>query len=146
MVVRGHRVASGSCGDPRFPDGTIRPQLDALRRSAPGFDEHLGGEAHPGTVNVRLAGPIAWGEPEHRTGPVAWTEHFPPERFLLSRALLDHRGVRRPAWIYRPDPATKPPAHVQAPDVAELLAVFVPELRYGDAVALGRAPGLIAVS
>lgn len=146
VVARGHRVASGRGGDARFPHGTIAPQLPAFRRIVPGFDLHLGGAAHPGTINVRLlGGDMLLGEPEHRTGPVRWTEVFPPESFLLSRCLLRHRGVERPAFLYVPDPATKPDHH-QPGDVIELLAPLVPGLRYGDAVAIGRAPGIFTVA
>lgn len=145
VVVRGHRVASGLGGDPRFPDGTIAPQLSALRRIVPGLDSWLGGAPHPGTINVcMLGGRVLLGEPEVRTGPVRWTEVFPPECFLLSRAVLRHCNADHPALLYVPDPATKPDHH-QADDVIELLAGLVPGLAYGDAVAIGRAPGRFAV-
>lgn len=140
-VVRGHRVASGLGGDPRFPEGTIRPQLAAFGQLVPGFAEWLGGAPHPATINVRLeGGTIRLGEPEHRTGPVSWTDHFPPENFLLSRCLLEHGGMQHPAFLYVPDPATKPDHH-QPADIMEVLAALVPGLSYGAGVAIGRSPG-----
>jgi hypothetical protein len=140
-IVQGHRVASGYGNDPRFPGGTIRPQLPALRASIPDFDQYLGGSAFAGTINVRLDGVrrVVPGEPDFRIGPVPWTDVFPPEIFLISRAMLRIRGQEQPAFLYIPDPATKP-GHYQPSDVIELLAGFLLGLTYGDPVELGYAP------
>lgn len=142
IVVQGHRVASGAAGDARFPHGTILPQLPFFRRAIPDFDRHLGGPPFAGTVNVALARPIAAGEPEVRVADVRWTDHFPPETFFLWRGALLHGGVRYPAFLYRPDPATKPD-HPQDGRIVEMLARRVPGLAYGDAVAILHAPGAI---
>lgn len=145
-VVRGHRVASGFADDPAFPLGTIRPQLAAFYAAIPDLDEHLGGPPFAGTINVQLvdALTVTPGEPDFRIGPVAWTELFPPEMFLISRAVLRHRGGQQPVFLYIPDPATKP-GHPQPTNVVELLARFVPGLGYGDPVSLGYAPGILVV-
>jgi hypothetical protein len=143
-MVRGHRVASGHGNDPRFPGGTIRPQLAAFRAAIPDFDHYLGGDAFAGTINVRLTGfgKIMPGEPDFRIGPVHWTDVFPPEIFLISRAMVRIRDHEHPAFLYIPDPATKP-GHYQPTDVVELLSGFLPDLTYGDPVTIGYAPQVL---
>ena len=135
VVVRGHGVASGRAGDPRFPHGTIAMQLPFFR--ALGLD--LSG-LHPGTINVDCA-PRSF-----RPGPgarlferVKWHPGMPAEMFSFARATLVRDGARHPAWIYWPHPETKP-EHFQPGCVAEVIAPLVPGLAYGDRVVLETAP------
>ena len=135
VVVRGHGVASGRAGDPRFPIGTIAMQMPCFQ--ALGLD--LSG-FHPGTMNVDCA-PFRF-----RPGPrallferVKWHPEMPAETFSFARATLLHRGVRHPAWIYWPHPETKP-EHFQPGCVAEVIAPRIEGLAYGDAVTLETTP------
>lgn len=145
MVTRGYRVASGACGDPRFPDGTIAPQLPFFRDRIAGFDAWLKGPAFPGTINLAFAGSeVTLPAPDFVVPAVAWTHRFPPETFLLARCTLVAGGARHPAFAYRPDPATKPD-HFQPADRLELLAAFVPGLAYGAEVALRHSPDTIRI-
>ena len=145
MVVRGYRVASGLAADARFPEGTIAPQLPMFLQRVPGFEAYLGGAAFPGTVNVRIPGArIAILAPEIMLEGVRWTDSFPPERFFLSRAELVREGVVTPAFLYIPDPATKPDHH-QSRDIVELLAPRIGGLAYGDPVTLRFGAHAIAV-
>ena len=130
-VVRGHGVASGRAGDPRFPGGTVAMQIPFFR--ALGLD--LSG-FHPGTMNVDCA-PRSF-----RPGPgallferVKWHPEMPAETFSFARATFIRGGERFPAWIYWPHPETKP-EHFQPGGVAEVIAPRVPGLAYGDRVLL----------
>ena len=82
--------------------------------------------------------------PEIRVPAVRWTEHFPPENFFLSRCRLAWRGTERPAYLYIPDPATKPD-HLQPGSIAELLCGFVAGLEYGESAELLYAPAAISI-
>lgn len=145
MVTRGYRVASGAGGDPRFPGGTIAPQLPFFRDRIAGFDAWLEGPAFPGTINLTFAGcEVTLPEPDFVLPAVAWTPCFPPETFLLSRCMLVAGAVHHPAFAYRPDPATKPD-HFQPAGILELLAAFVPGLAYGAEVTLRHKPGAIRI-
>ena len=135
VVVRGHGVASGRAGDPRFPHGTVAMQIPFFRER--GLD--LAG-FHPGTVNVDCA-PLRF-----RPGPeallferVKWHPEMPAETFSFARATLVRDGARFPAWIYYPHPETKP-EHFQPGGVAEIIAPLVPGLAYGDRVVLETTP------
>jgi hypothetical protein len=135
-LVRGHRVASGLNGDPRFPGGTLamqRPRFAALGLDLSGM--------HGGTLNVSIA-PHRYElrQPRHTFPHVQWHPTEPAETFSFVRARLETpRGEIVEGWIYHPHPETKQ-EHFQAPDVLELLMPFVPGLEYGIAVALW-APG-----
>ena len=135
VVVRGHGVASGRAGDPRFPDGTIAMQVPFFR--ALGLD--LAG-FHPGTMNVDCAPRSFRPGPGARTFErVKWHPEMPAETFSFARATLVRDGARVPAWIYWPHPETKP-EHFQPGGVAEVIAPLVPGLAYGDRVALETTP------
>ena len=145
-VIPGHRVASGLNGDPRFPEGTIRPQLPFFRAAIAGFDTFFGeGGVFAGTVNVALPGKISIVAPEIRLAQVLWTDRLPPENFFLSRGELLHRGRSRPCLLYIPDPATKPD-HIQDAATLELLTAHIADLTYGDLVEVRYRPEAIAVT
>lgn len=146
VVARGHRVASGLSGDARFPKGTIAPQLRFFKAAIADFETWLGGEAWPATINVALTSEAASpGTPDIAVGPVCWTEHFPPERFFMSRCLLIHKKDQHRVWLYIPDLATKPD-HFQPRNLVEVLARQLPELNYDDPVELKIATRVLVIS
>lgn len=131
-VVRGHGVASGRNGDPRFPGGTVAMQRPHFL--ARGLDLSA---LHPGTINVSIA-PRAWRlrTPRHTFRAVRWHPVEPAEDFSFADVHLRRPGEPPLAgWIYHPHPETKP-EHFQTPDVLELLLPLVPGLAYGDALVL----------
>ena len=134
IVVAGHGVASGQCGDPRFPAGTVAMQAPVFRTRGVDLDALLGAEAFLGTINVDVspAKPLRIGAEIELTA-VAWSPEMPPENFSLLHATIKHAGTLYPALIYMPDPATKP-EHFQPASVIELIAPRVPELAGGDVV------------
>lgn len=134
-VVPGHRVASGTGDDPRFPAGTIRPQLPFFAAAAPALFAHLGAPPFPGTVNLRLRCAVVPGTPDCRLPDIRWTDQLPAETFLLSRAWLEAGTGWQPMLLYIPDPLTKPDHH-QPADVVELLGPLIAGLAYGATVKL----------
>src|SRR3954463_2473826 len=83
-IVRGHRVASGQNGNPRFPGGTIRMQ--APHFLARGLDISL---FHPGTLNVSIA-PYRFrvGKPRCTLPSVKWHPTEPAEDFSFFDATV----------------------------------------------------------
>ena len=131
-VVEGHRVASGTNGDARFPGGTLRMQTPFFRER--GLD--LGG-FYSGTVNVSIA-PLQYRvrEPRLTFRQVKWHATEPAEDFSFFDVRLARSGGERvDGLIYYPHPETKP-EHFQKPDVLELLLPFVEGIRYGAALEL----------
>jgi hypothetical protein len=135
-VVRGHRVASGQNGDPRFPDGTIRMQ--ATHFLAQGLDIS---SFHPGTVNVSIA-PYRYRILQARLTirKVAWHPTEPAEDFSFFDVQLSHQDTAPiRGLIYHPHPETKP-EHFQADDVLELLLPWTDGLSEGTQVRLAVPP------
>ena len=136
VVVRGHGVASGKGGDPRFPGGTIAlqaPYFKELGLDLSGF--------HLGTINVNVA-PLSF-----KPGPCAllfervkWHPQMPAETFSFARTVLVHKGIRHPAYIYLPHPETKA-EHFQPGGVVEIIAPRIEGLAYGNPVTLESEPG-----
>ena len=115
-VVRGHQVASGRNGDPRFPGGTLRMQ--APHFLARGLDLT---PFHLGTLNVSIA-PARYRvlRPRLTFRTVQWHPTEPPEDFSFFDCRLLRAAAPVQGLIYYPHPDTKP-AHFQSADVLELL-------------------------
>ncbi|MCX6951837.1 MAG: hypothetical protein NTV51_06685 [Verrucomicrobia bacterium] len=131
VVRRGHRVASGTGEDRRYPEGTLRmqrPFFAALGLDLAGFYE--------GTLNVDIAPrSFALAEPRHTFRRVRWTDLHPPEDFSFSQCVVCHRGGEHAGWVYTPHPETKA-AHFQPPTMLEILLPWVEGVNYGDTVEL----------
>lgn len=142
-LVRGHQVASGANGDPKFPGGSIAMQIPHFRER--GLD--LSGY-HPATLNISIS---PWrylllGAP-WSFRQVAWHPTEPAEDFSFIPAAV--RPVAGGDWVdglvYHPHPETKP-AHVQPPGLIEILAKqLIPGLVYGDGMELALSPEYVAV-
>lgn len=131
-VVQGHRVASGSNGDPRFPGGTIRMQTPHFAKL--GLDLTA---FHPATLNISIA-PRFYQivAPRLTFRAVKWHPAEPAEDFSFFDVRVTLPGNDRVSGlIYHPHPETKP-EHFQKADVLELLLPFLNGLRYGDAIRL----------
>jgi hypothetical protein len=129
-IMQGHRVASGSNADPRFPGGTLQMQLPHF--AALGFDLRA---FHLGTLNVSIA-PLRYRvkqAPQTFRG-VKWHATEPAEDFsFFNLRLIRPQAPHLEGKIYYPHPDTKP-THFQSPDVLELLLPFVEGLKYGDTI------------
>ena len=141
VVRRGHRVASGTGEDRRYPAGTLRMQAPFFARLgfdlAPYFD---------GTLNIDIAPrTFALMKPAHTFRRVTWTELHPPEDFSFSRCRVAHRGVEQAGWVYTPHPETKA-AHFQPPTMLEILAPWIEGVGYGDSVELWLPAEEIAIA
>lgn len=131
VVRAGHRVASGTGADRRYPAGTLRMQrpffLERGLDLAPFFE---------GTLNVDIAPrTFVLAEPAHTFRRVMWTDLHPPEDFSFSRCRVGYGGVEHAGWVYTPHPETKA-AHFQPPTMLEILVPWVAGVRYGDTVEL----------
>jgi hypothetical protein len=120
-VVRGHQVASGNNGDPRFPGGTVRMQLPHFRSLGLDLSQY-----YPGTLNVSIA-PRQYRvlRPRVTFKAVKWHPTEPAEDFsFFDVRLLRDDAPHVDGLIYHPHPDTKP-EHFQKPDVLELLFPFI---------------------
>jgi hypothetical protein len=138
VVRRGHRVASGTGPDKRYPAGTLamqRPFFAAL-----GFDL---APFHDGTLNIDLAPhTFVLVQPRHTFRRVEWTHLHPPEDFSFSQCIVGFGGRDYAGWVYTPHPETKA-AHFQPPTLMEILAPSIPGIAYGDCVDLRLPAGEI---
>ena len=131
-VVRGHRVASRSCNDPRFPGGTIALQKPEFRRLGLNLDHF-----HSGTINLSIA-PLLFRikRASYSFSNLRWSDISAAEDFsFLECGVLLHGGIRFGGLIYYPHPETKP-EHFQAPDILEIITFSIARLTYGDRIAI----------
>jgi hypothetical protein len=129
-IVRGHRVASGLNGNPRFPGGTLRMQQPFFL--ARGLDLS---PFHPGALNISIA-PLSYRVlmPKVTFRTVKWHATEPAEDFSFFDVRLLRDGSPPIAGlIYHPHPDTKP-EHFQSADVLELLLPWTDQLAYGQRI------------
>jgi hypothetical protein len=131
-LLKGHGVASGRGGDPRFPGGTIRMQLPHFAQRGLELSSY-----HPGTLNVSIE-PHTYTilQPKLTLRNVKWHPTAPAEDFSFfdCRIQVGDSALAQ-GLVYYPHPETKP-EHFQPPDVLEILAPPIPNIAYGAPVVL----------
>lgn len=141
-VVRGHGVASGQGGDPRFPGGTIQMQRAAFKTFGLGLDRYF-----PGTINVSIH-PHRYvvRRAKHTLRQVKWADNAPPEDFSFFDCRLVFKcGEPVPGLIYYPHPETKP-EHFQDSATLEVLSEYIDGLHYGAPLVLELDPAQLLVA
>lgn len=123
----GYRVASGPSAD--YPYGALERQRPLFK--AAGLD--LAG-CYNGTLNIDIR-PRRFRmlQPEYTIRGVEWTDLHPPEDFSFSRCRVGLQGVEYVGWVYYPHPETKK-RNFQNPSLLEVIAEFIPGVRYGEAL------------
>lgn len=134
-LIQGHRVASGQNGDSRYPAGTIAMQQPHFASLGLDLSSYF-----TGTINLSIA-PYRYviHKPAYRFEQVKWSPYIPPESFSFfdCQIMVDRRCY--PGLIYYPDPDTKP-EHFQPPDLLEILAPLIPNLKYEEVLTLAVKP------
>lgn len=127
-VKRGHGVASGKSGDPRFPKGTLELQKPFFRARGLNLDDY-----YLGTINLSIS-PYRYEVkiPKYTFRKVQWSPDSLAEDFSFfdCRILLE-LDTSLDGLIYYPHPETKP-EHFQSPDILEIITVPIDNLKYGD--------------
>ncbi|MEO0895809.1 MAG: hypothetical protein AAFY71_05395 [Bacteroidota bacterium] len=128
-VVEGHRVASGSNDDERYPGGTLALQIPYFQ--ARGIDLSI---YYRGTLNVDISPKeFAIKRPLHLVHQLDWSPFIPPENFFFFDLRLTFEGNIYEGLVYMPDPSTKED-HPQASGILELILPRIPNIGYGDHV------------
>lgn len=127
ILVQGYHVASGPSAD--YPYGALERQRPIFK--ARGFDL---GDCFNGTLNVDIRpDTFTMQNPEYTFKHVEWTDLHPPEDFSFSRCKVIFRAVEYAGWVYYPHPETKL-RNFQNPSLLEVIAMPIPEIKYGDAL------------
>ncbi|MBE9157650.1 hypothetical protein IQ265_12555 [Nodosilinea sp. LEGE 06152] len=135
IIQQGHQVASGAALDRPYPAGTIEMQTPFFK--ALGLD--LSGY-FPGTLNVSISPhTFQLTNPKFTFRQVEWTDRHPPEDFSFSRCRLLLEDSAYDSWIYYPHPETKK-RNFQNLSILEIIAPPIPNIQYGDRVAIEYNP------
>ena len=128
IIKKGHGVASGKSGNPRFPQGTIEIQKPFFSERGLQLDQYFSGtinlSIHPHQYEIINA--------KYTFRNMKWLQDTPAEDFSFfdCRIRLD-KGEFLNGLIYYPHPETKP-EHFQSADILEILTTYVNNLKYGD--------------
>jgi hypothetical protein len=126
-VVEGYRVASGPSKD--YPYGALERQRPLFKARGLDLDGYFNG-----TLNIDIR-PLTFTmlKPQYTFEHVAWTDLHPPETFSFSRCQVIFRELAYAGWVYYPHPETKL-RHFQNPSLLEVIALPIPQIRYGEDV------------
>ena len=125
ILVQGYRVASGPSKD--YPYGALDRQRPLFKSR--GLDL---GPCFNGTLNIDIRpNTFKLVKPEFTFQHVEWTDLHPPEHFSFSRCKVIHKDIEYEGWVYYPHPETKL-RHFQNPSLLEVIAVHIPDIKYGD--------------
>ena len=128
-LVAGYGIASGKANDPRFPDGSIAPQLEAFLSA--GLDLR---HCYSGTLNLDIS---PWRyrlvAPDYRFEQLHWCKDFHPEDFYLHRLEIKPFDTWVSAYLYVPSPETKS-EHFHPQTQIEVLAPFISGLSMGQKI------------
>ncbi len=127
IVVQGYRVASHKSTD--YPYGTIDKQKPFFSKLGLDLERF-----YSGTLNISIA-PLTFvmKHPGYTFRQVEWTDLHPPEDFSFSHCQVIFKGQEYEGYVYFPHPETKK-RHFENASILEVLAVFIPDLHYGDTV------------
>lgn len=126
-IIRGHGVASGMAGDPRYPNGTLYLQLPYFKEQGLDLSPYF-----LGTLNLDIA-PYQFRvrKPKYFLQNIAWSGHIPPENFYFFDLDFFWKEHQYRGLIYMPDPETKVD-HRQKGSVLELILPKIPDISYGN--------------
>lgn len=120
-------MASGPSKD--YPYGALERQRPLFKARGLDLDGYFNGtlniDIHPLTFTML--------KPQYTFEHVTWTDLHPPETFSFSRCQVIFRELTYAGWVYYPHPETKL-RHFQNPSLLEVIALPIPEIRYGEDV------------
>jgi hypothetical protein len=125
LVAQGYRVASGPSRD--YPYGALERQRPFFKAGGLNLEEYFNGSLN---VDIRPF-EFTMVKPEFTFRHVEWTDLHPPEHFSFSRCKVLFKDVGYDGWVYYPHPETKL-RHFQNPSLLEVIAMKIPDIRYGD--------------
>jgi len=125
ILLQGYRVASGPSRD--YPYGALDRQRPLFKERGLDLDACFNG-----TLNIDIQPNIfKLLKPEFTFHHVEWTDLHPPEHFSFSRCKVIYKDIEYEGWVYYPHPETKL-RHFQNPSLLEVIAVHIPQIKYGD--------------
>ena len=138
-LIQGYRVASGPSRD--YPYGALDRQRPIFKARGLDLEGYFNG-----TLNIDVR-PFTFKliKPEFTFRNVEWTDLHPPENFSFSRCKVIYKDIEYEGWVYYPHPETKL-RHFQDPSLLEVIALPIPEIKYGDEVQVSVHPDRIEVS
>lgn len=128
-LAQGYRVASGPSRD--YPYGALERQRPHFKARGLDLDGYFNG-----SLNIDISpARFAMVKPQFTFPLVEWTDLHPPETFSFSRCRVVFREVECDGWVYYPHPETKL-RHFQNPSLLEVIALPIPNIRYGDGLGI----------
>ena len=125
ILLQGYRVASGPSKD--YPYGALDRQRPLFKERGLDLSAYFNG-----TLNIDIQpNTFKLLKPEFTFHHVEWTDLHPPEHFSFSRCRVIYIDTEYDGWIYYPHPETKL-RHFQNPSLLEVIAVHIPQIKYGD--------------
>lgn len=132
QLQAGYGVASGRALQSPYPKGTIVLQTPHFQKLGLDLTPY-----YPGTLNISIA-PKQFRliQPQWTFPLVHWYPESCPETFSFAPCQIIDAMHRVNGLVYYPHPETKPD-HFQDPSTIEILAPYIPKMKYQSKIALG---------
>lgn len=129
VVTSGYQVASGKSQNSPYPRGTLEMQLPFFKDLGLDISKY-----YLGTLNISISPKeFKLNKPQYTFRNVKWSPEHDTEDFSFSRCQVIFNGSKYDALIYYPHPETKI-NHFQNPSILEVIAVPIPDIKYGNHV------------
>jgi hypothetical protein len=125
VLVEGYQVASGPSAD--YPYGALDRQRPIFAERGLDLSVYFNGSLN---VDIRPR-QFTMVKPEYTFERVEWTDLHPPEHFSFSHCKVIYKDVEYDGWVYYPHPETKL-RNFHNPSLLEVIAMPIPEIRYGN--------------
>ena len=125
VLVEGYQVASGPSAD--YPYGALDRQRPIFAERGLDLSAYFNGSLN---VDIRPR-QFTIVKPEYTFERVEWTDLHPPEHFSFSHCKVIYKDVEYDGWVYYPHPETKL-RNFHNPSLLEVIAMPIPEIRYGN--------------
>jgi hypothetical protein len=139
IIAEGYHVASGPSKD--YPYGALERQKPIFKARGLDLEDYFNG-----TLNIDIR-PYTYQliKPEFTFHSVEWTDLHPPEHFSFSKCNVIYKDIEYEGWVYYPHPETKR-RNFQNPSLLEVIAHYIPGIRYGDEIQVVVNPDEVKVS
>ena len=125
--MQGYRVASAPSKDYHY--GALDRQRPLFTARGLDLSRYFNG-----TLNIDISPRVfKLIKPQFTFRNVEWTDLHPPEHFSFSRCNVIFHDIEYDGWVYYPHPETKL-RHFQNPSLVEIIAIEIPNIKYGDDV------------
>ncbi|MBN2411168.1 hypothetical protein JXQ31_05695 [candidate division KSB1 bacterium] len=141
IIIEGQKYTSGMTDNNLYPGGTLSMQTPFFKRKGLNLSENF-----LATINVNIKpSTFVVNNPEFIFPDVKWSPEHDAETFSFSRCKIIHEGLAIEAFVFYHIQQKKRGLFIED-SVFEIIAPYIPGIRYGDRLVLELNPDEIKIN